>query len=267
MADDQTQGEDDCETAHDARCLDDLPSFPSISQKLVLGSNVLAAAEAGLRRAQETLLELRVQLHSAGRPMLPFPVFDLDAAQQRLRDAAACGVSDGLNLLRIDERDELTVVIGSALTRSPEGGLALRPLAIDRTRTALFDAARAAPDRRGLLDRTASRSNVALAALDAARLSRGDGAYLADVLHHLDAMLSGLRAAFSHLSIARSRLGLQSGFIASLLADHPVAGVSEVLERAALRRTALQTKRLLSEQSRSIASLNRDTVLALFRDG
>ncbi len=244
----------------------DFPSFPAIQQKLSIGFSAIQAAGQGLGQAETALADLRTQLDARLSRARPITADDLTARRDRLHSAAASGDSDGINLLVLAAGDDLAFSIGSALTRNQLGEITLRPVEVDRTRTALFDAARPEGARRGLLD-GAARSGLAITDLDASRLC-GDGEedYVAEALRQVDAALTGLKAAVSHLSIARSRLDLQSSFIASLCsADRPFAGSGEAVDQAALRRTALETKRLLSEQGQSIASLNRDTVLKLFR--
>ena len=248
----------------------DFPSFPSIQQKLNIGFGAIQAAGLGLDQAELALTDLRLQLDANLSRDRSMTINDLLTRHDQLRDAAALGDSSGINLLVLAEGDAIAFSIGSALTRNQAGEVTLRPVEVDRSRTALFDAARPVGARRGLLDSGAARSGVAIADLDAARLcGSGDKDYVAEALQQVDIALTGLKAAISHLSIARSRLDLQSSFIAALCSaspDHPLSVDGVVADRAALRRTALETKRLLSEQGQSIASLNRDTVLRLFRE-
>ena len=248
----------------------DFPSFPSIQQKLSIGFGAIQAAGQGLHQAELALADLRSRLDASLSCDRAMTIAELVTPHHRLRDAAASGDSGGINLLVLAEGDAMAFSIGSALMRNQAGEITLRPVEVDRSRTALFDAARPEGARRGLLDGGAARSGLAIVDLDAGRLcASGDKGYIAEALQHVEVTLTGLKAAVSHLSIARSRLDLQSSFIAALCSaspDHPLSVDGGIADTAALRRTALETKRLLSEQGQSIASLNRDTVLRLFRD-
>lgn len=248
----------------------EMPSLQTIARKISVGMGGITAADRGLRQAQELLLELNARLQAASAADGVASVSALDTIQDRLRHAAVTTDDAESNLLLITRNDSIILSIGSALTRAPDGQIALRPIEVDRTHTALFDAASPSCERRGILDRVMSGTGIAVASLEAERVASGDVGYAADASRRVESALAGIKAALSHLSIARSRLDLQASFIASLSlasGDQLASGLGEALDGPALRRVALHTKRLLSEQSGSIASLNRETVLRLFREG
>ena len=245
------------------RLAEEGPSLPAVWQQLSSGSNAIQAADRGLRQAESALRELRTDLQERANSFLASGSFHLSGYAERLQDAAASAGGTGVNLLVIAQGEEAVATLGAALTRSADGGLTLRSVDLDRSRTALFVHRSAADMRGGIIDR----------ALDGC----GDDAILrpahtragkACSLDSVDAALAEVKTAFSLLSIARSRVGLQASFLAALsreLTAPTLPALSEPLDENALRRTALQTRQLLSEQTRSIASLNHQTVLKLFQ--
>ncbi len=239
------------------------PSLPAIWQQLSSGSDAIGAADRGLLEAEATLLGLRADLQERRLSHLPRASGCLTGYTERLQSAAASAGENGINLLVIGQGEEAVTILGAALTRGPEGGLALRSVDVDRSRTALFDRGQTEGGRRGIIDRTLDGCGPAAGPSPARSWTQN-----ADALDRVEAALAGVKAAFSLLSIARSRVGLQASFLASLsreLTAPMLPAVSEPLDDDALRRTALQTQRFLSEQTRSIASLNHQTVLRLFR--
>ena len=245
------------------RLRDDEPSLPAIWQKLSSGSAAIQAAERGLHEAQFALLDMRTDLQERTISRLVRHPGTLASYAGRLQDAAASAGENGVNLLIIDQGEEAVAALGAALTRGPEGGLALRSVDVDRSRTALFDRGQSRGARRGIIDRALDGS--AFAACPNATGLRTEET---DVLERLEAALAEVKTALSLLSIARSRVGLQASFLAALFRDlaAPIpSAVAEPLDEDALRRTALQTQQLLSEQTRSIACLNQQTVLKLFQ--
>lgn len=266
-------GTGDISTPGDARPPREDRSLASVSRELDAGSAAVAAAAQALKEAATVLREIRAKLLAAAMPQANRGGIqtDVTALLDQLRDIAFASAVNGTNLLVHPRGGSPHVPIVAALARGTSGEITVSAIDIDRSVTALFgedvdtDGA-----RRGILDKAPGNIASSLRGLAISGLSDTprDQALLDRHVMQVDEAIISVKSAQSHLSIARSRINLQASFINSLTdaaEAEPATPPESDLDLDSARRTAIETGRLLRGQPQSIASLNSQTVLKLFR--
>ena len=244
-------------------------TLASVGEELKVGCAIVTIAGAALKGSAAILKQMKSALANTdvGDDRRAEIQRNLRDFRSQLKNLAYSASVNGTNLLVNPpgaSPQEQTVSIVAALARGVSGDITVSAIDVDRSMTALFGAG----GLPGLIDRPIEGNDVGIDTFDVP--PQADQVRLRRLIAHLDSTIIKINAAASHVSIARSRITLQASFIASLtdaVERESPPPVESGFDRHSAREAALEIRRLLGNQPRSIANLNSQTILKLFPGG
>lgn len=254
----------------------DNKALGTVQDALGLGSAKLDVAYTGVNSAIDVVDEIKAKLVAAREPGVDRTKIqsEIGELQNQLVSMTSSASFSGENWLSVDSSAAgytATKNIVASFTRNSAGAVSVGTIAIDTTKTALFDAS-AALGADGILDKTFTTTGAGAVTVSVANLSitaaNIDNTDIDQMITNVDTALASMTTAASNLGAAKSRVSLQSDFVSNLM-DAINRGVGQLVDadmtEESTRLQALQTQQQLGIQSLSIANSSTQSLLSLFR--
>jgi len=260
----------------------DNKALGAVEDALGLGQAKVDTAYTGMTAAIDVVDEIKSKLVAAREPGVDKSKIqaEISELQGQLGSIASSASFSGENWLST-KSDAVgytaTKAIVASFNRDSAGTVSVGTIAIDTSKTKLFDsAADAATSGTGILDGVYDATSGALLADQTAAgfTISGldvDGATDAEVdgfIKGVDTALKAMTTAASNLGAAKSRMDVQSEFVSNLR-DSIEKGVGTLVDadmtEESTRLKALQTQQQLGVQALSIANNSSQSLLSLFR--
>lgn len=251
----------------------DNSTLKTVQDALGLGAAKMDVAYTAMTSALDVVDGIKAKLVASREPGVDKAKIqaEIGQMQSQLRSIASSASFSGENWLSADSASPdyaPTRQVVSSFTRADDGTVTVSTIKVDVTRTELFNAA----DQSGILDSTFTTTGAAsvtesVSSLDitAAGLDDTD---LEQMIAHVDEALRAMTSAASGLGALKSRVEMQSDFVATLM-DGIVRGVGQLVDadmtEESTRLEAYKVQQKLGVETLSIANSNARNMLTLFR--
>ena len=252
----------------------DNKSLGTVQDALGLGAAKVDIAYTGINSAIDVVDEIKSKLVASREPGVDRSKIqsEIGELQNQLTSIATSAGFNGENWLNVDSSAtgySATESIVSSFNRDAAGAVSVGTLSVDKSTTALFDAAGGST---GILDTEFTTTGTGAVTVTVANLdltaANVDEADIDDMITGVETALQSMTTAASNLGSAKSRIDLQSEFVGNLM-DAIDRGIGQLVDAdmsaESTKLNALQVQQQLGIQAMSIANGNAQSILSLFR--